>query len=324
MTAKVFVHIKLHCEITFIHGVCTWLALCVDVNYRVAVDAPAPSFFTTLWCSWQTTHTHGSESNWADTAYSHILTPPCEFNPPLSPLAFISLPFEPIITIQINSRVRVVYEELYFLHIVLTCVVSLSLHIPSFLLSFTMALLWSHHFCIHWFTSFKRTVTVCVPLCVVVCSTWPHMHTDEISCRLQPPVLWFQSPGTVFGEKTPQCVAPSSHVLSSLSPKARNTGYSANSSTLWSIIITLSLGCRRRSGATRTCSSACVVMLRGRAAEYFPLRVKSQPFSFRVDHYYSLFIILLPHQVQGTQLHAWTHASWWEAEGRLRCSGRWR
>lgn len=39
----------------------------------------------------------------------------------------------------------------------------------------------------------------------------------------------------------------------------------------------------------RARSSVCVAMLRGRAAEYFPLRVKSQPFSFRVDHYYSLF-----------------------------------
>lgn len=33
----------------------------------------------------------------------------------------------------------------------------------------------------------------------------------------------------------------------------------------------------------------CGVILRGRAAEHFPLRVKSQPFSFREDHYYSLF-----------------------------------
>lgn len=37
------------------------------------------------------------------------------------------------------------------------------------------------------------------------------------------------------------------------------------------------------------CSSVCVVMLRGRAAQCFPLRVKSQHFSFRADHYYSLF-----------------------------------
>lgn len=74
------------------------------------------------------------------------------------------------------------------------------------------------------------------------------------------------------------------------SPTAYITGYCANGKLLCLIITTLSLGCRRRSGAMCLCVCVCVHLcvcigtLRGRAVERSPLRVKSQPFSFREHH----------------------------------------
>ena len=54
--------------------------------------------------------------------------------------------------------------------------------------------------------------------------------------------------------------------------------YCANDKLVCLIITALSPDCRGRSGAV------CVGVLRGRAVENSPLRVKSQPFSFRERH----------------------------------------
>lgn len=170
-----------------------------------------------------------------------------------------------MIAIQINSTISqgCLWRTQFSLHCSLIVVLSvyLSAHHRCLYPHFIIPPLCSRHFSIHWLASFGRTATVCVPLCVAVCLTWPHMHTDEISCCLQPLAPWFHESGTMFAEplrRPPRCVALSSHMLSFLPPETRDSGYWANSSPLRPIIITLSLSCRRRSGATFACVCACV------------------------------------------------------------------
>ncbi len=91
--AKVFVHIKLYCEITCSDMVYASIVLYVDVNYRVAVvDAPAPPLSLVF-------GNHGNPPRSAlkvigEISYIHtFLTSLFKLNSPLSSLAWISLSF---------------------------------------------------------------------------------------------------------------------------------------------------------------------------------------------------------------------------------------
>lgn len=248
--------------------------------------------------------------------------PPMWIQSSLSPLACISLAFEPIITIQINSRVRVVYEELYFLYIVLLVVLSLYLSTYHHLLYPSQWLFFGAisflHSLVHFLQENSDCLCASVRCCLLDMTAYAY-RWDQLPPTTTSPLI--PEPWHHIWRKTPQCVAPSSHMLSFLSPETRNTGYSANSSPLCSIIITLSRLQEEVRCDVRVFICVCSDV-EGQScwALFFESQVTTLLFQSRP----LLFIILLPHQVQGTQLHAWTRASWWEAEGHLRCSGQWR
>lgn len=164
---------------------------------------------------------------------------------------------------------RVLWTVLFYLHCSLSCVVHLSLGLPSsplssipgYLLRFILycLLLRSCSFCICWPTSFRRTVAVCKRLSVVVCLAWWHMHTDEISCCLEPQVLWVPiGPSTIFAENPPVCDPVFLSPVPFFHQRSISLVTCANGNLQCLIIITLSLGFRRRSGALCACSSVCV------------------------------------------------------------------
>lgn len=117
--------------------------------------------------------------------------------------------------------------------------------------------------------------------CIQMRSAAAYTHPSALFCGATSPLIpKVQAPALL---KTTQCLLK---FCPFLSPMAYITGYCANGKLLCLLITTLSLGCRRRSDAMCRCVHLCVCvgMLRGRAVERSPLRVKSQPFSFREHH----------------------------------------
>lgn len=105
--------------------------------------------------------------------------------------------------------------------------------------------------------SFRRTVTLCEPLCAAVCLIWPHLHTDEISCGLNhhplPRNPKIQTPNTL---KAPSVWLPSLTSCLFSHWKTYSACLCTNGSIRCAIIITLSLCCRSVLVCARQCRGA--------------------------------------------------------------------